>query len=93
MGRTDNEIYKKFNNSYRLRYHKKLKYKEEPDLPEKKSEEPSRLDNADFMEDRLNRLVREAVEIDLISISRAAEILNISIMEMRNLIREWEMFV
>ncbi len=93
MGLTDRGIYKKFNNSYRLRYNKILKYKEEPDLPEKKSEEPSRLDNADFMEDRLNRLVRDAVEKDLIGISRAAEILNISIVEMRELIREWEMFV
>ena len=89
---TDNGIYKHFHNSYRRRYNKILKYKEEPGLPEKKSEEPSRLDNADFMEDRLNRLVRDALDEDLIGVSRAAEILKISIAEMRNLIHEWEIF-
>jgi len=92
MEMTDRGIYKKFNNSYRRRYNKILKYKEEPDLPKKKSEEPSRLDNVDFMEDRLNRLVRDALDENLIGVSRAAEILKISIAEMRDLIREWEIF-
>ena len=92
MELTDSGIYREFINSYHGRYGKRLKFKEEANLPEKKIDEPSFLDNADFMEDRLSRLVREALEKDLISISRGAEILNIGIGEMRERIREWEMF-
>ncbi|MCK4539096.1 MAG: hypothetical protein KAV42_09910, partial [Candidatus Krumholzibacteria bacterium] len=49
-------------------------------------------DSIDFIEDRLSRLVRQSLEDDLISISRAAEILNIRTGEMGKMVEEWKMF-
>jgi predicted HTH domain antitoxin len=46
----------------------------------------------DFYADRLSGLVRRAVEEEKISISRAAEILNLSSEQMMELIVEWEDF-
>jgi len=40
----------------------------------------------------LSRLVRKALEKELISISRAAEILNLSTQQMMERISEWEDF-
>ena len=51
--------------------------------------EPVRLPESAFKEDRLARLVRDAVEGKLITISRAAEILGISLDEMRDRINQW----
>lgn len=42
-----------------------------------KGEEPSRLAEDDFREDRLERLVRKAVEKGKITLSRAAEVLDV----------------
>ncbi len=53
--------------------------------------EPAALDQIDFIEDRLKRLVREALEKEEITVSRAAEILNMRITEMRDLINAWAM--
>jgi len=55
----------------------------------KLADEPDHLDSADFMQDRLHRLVRQAVEGQHISMSRAAEILRISLEEMRALANSW----
>jgi Zn-dependent peptidase ImmA (M78 family) len=55
----------------------------------KLADEPDHLDSADFMQDRLHRLVRQAIEGQHISMSRAAEILRISIEEMRALANSW----
>jgi predicted HTH domain antitoxin len=41
------------------------------------------------MEERFARFVREAYEREIISMSRAGEMLNLSIMEMRALVRTW----
>ena len=41
------------------------------------------------MEDRLGSLVRDALDAELITVSRAAEILNIMIEEMRERLRSW----
>ncbi len=92
MGQADRSIYRRFVSAYDDRYGKRLKFTEEPALPATNAEEPSRLDGADFMEDRLSRLVRTALERDLISVNRAAEILGLSLMDMRKLILEWEIF-
>ena len=81
-------IWMRFNHDYQHRYHRSLSFKEEPQGMD--SGEPYRLQQFDFYEDRLSRLTRKAIEKDIISISRGAEILRISIDEMKNLIKSWE---
>lgn len=51
--------------------------------------EPYPLDQYDFKEDRLPKLVREAVEQGLISLSRGAEILHLPYKDMRSLSASW----
>jgi Zn-dependent peptidase ImmA (M78 family)/DNA-binding XRE family transcriptional regulator len=51
--------------------------------------EPEDLSPADFMEDRLFRLVRRAVEGGEISLARGAEILRLPLEEMRQLSTSW----
>jgi predicted HTH domain antitoxin len=48
------------------------------------------LDVSDLMEERYSRLVREAYEQELISIGRAGEMLNLSVYQMRTLVRAWQ---
>ena len=55
----------------------------------KVADEPEHLVEGDFMEDRLFRLVRKAVEDEEISLGRAAEILRMSLEEMRELSNLW----
>jgi Zn-dependent peptidase ImmA (M78 family)/DNA-binding XRE family transcriptional regulator len=55
----------------------------------KLADEPEHLDSADFMQDRLHRLVRLAVEEQQISMSRAAEILRLNLDDMRALANSW----
>lgn len=57
--------------------------------PDRSAEEPDRLLAADFVEDRLRLLVRSAVDRELISLGRAAEILRIDLAEMRDLANSW----
>jgi len=52
--------------------------------------EPFGLSPYDFCEDRLSRLVRQALEREVISQGRAAEILGISRTEIRELAAEWK---
>ncbi|MCE8027067.1 helix-turn-helix domain-containing protein [Billgrantia aerodenitrificans] len=52
-------------------------------------EEPFGMDAYDFKEDRLARLVRRGLEEGLISLSRGSEILNLPLIEMRELTRSW----
>ena len=79
--------YKQFRADYQERYGKKLTRKEEP--PTRISDEPRHLDPLDLIEDRLGALVRDALDKELITVSRAAEILDINIKEMRNRLRSW----
>ena len=53
------------------------------------ADEPARLLEQDFREDRLDRLVRAAVEQKKISLSRAAEILGRDLRAMRELAASW----
>lgn len=73
-----------------------LLLKKEPDgisrVAFTKQSEPDRLDRYDFIEDRFCRLVREAVEREEIGVSRAAEMMRLSINEMRERIEEWRKF-
>ena len=43
----------------------------------------------DFIEDRLSRMVRRAVEQQAISLSRAAEILGVDLQAMRQRVASW----
>lgn len=51
--------------------------------------EPARMDSHDFQGDRLWRLVRHAIEQEAITLSRAAEILQLPLLEMRELSASW----
>lgn len=85
----DDQIWVRFQQLYEAKYHKRLAFKEEP-FPE--GSEPFGLKSFDFHADRLGRLVRRAIEEEKISISRAAEILNVSSEQMMERIAEWEDF-
>lgn len=59
-------------------------------FPESRSAgEPEKLSRSDFIQDRLSRLVRRAVENENISLGRGAEILGIPLAEMRQLAASW----
>ncbi len=51
--------------------------------------EPEGMKPHDFQEDRLSRLVRKAVEEDIITLSRASEILQMPLNQMRELSASW----
>jgi Zn-dependent peptidase ImmA (M78 family)/transcriptional regulator with XRE-family HTH domain len=51
--------------------------------------EPFGLEKPDFVEDYLSSLVRRALEKGEITVSRAAEILNVPLIEMREIINSW----
>lgn len=53
------------------------------------ADEPVHLTSHDFTEDRLRRLVREALEQQKITMGRGAEILGLRLIEMRNLVATW----
>jgi len=88
-GIVNDSIWRHFPILYEAKYHKKLAFKEEP-FPE--GSEPFGLKPFDFTADRLSRLVRKAIEQEQISISRAAEIMNLSTEQMMNLASEWEAY-
>lgn len=53
------------------------------------ADEPVRLSSHEFTQDRLRRLVREGIEKKLITIGRGAEILGLTLTEMRRLVAAW----
>jgi len=55
-----------------------------------KKVEPMALAEVDFMEDRLRRLVRQAIESVKITVSRGAEILGVDLSTMREAVASWE---
>lgn len=55
----------------------------------KVADEPEHLVEGDFVEERLHRLVRRAVEAEEISLSRGAEVLGMDLEAMRNLSNSW----
>jgi Zn-dependent peptidase ImmA (M78 family) len=83
-GATDRSIWKRFNQAYQRRFHRRLSFKEEPMAIE--SSEPFGLKPFDFQEDRFSRLVREAIEKGRISVSRGAEMLGIDIEDMQDIL-------
>jgi Zn-dependent peptidase ImmA (M78 family)/transcriptional regulator with XRE-family HTH domain len=95
MGKAEHPtVYKQFRADYKERYGKDLHWKEEPPsslVPQasRQSEEPRNLDPLDLTEDRLGTLVRDALDREEITVSRAAEILGIPLMEMRERLKSW----
>lgn len=83
----DGSIWPKFYTSYTRKYKASLAGHKEP---MGLTNEPFRMDRYDFFEDRLSLLTRRAVEDEKISLSRGAEILNITIEEMQELLNDWE---
>jgi Zn-dependent peptidase ImmA (M78 family)/DNA-binding XRE family transcriptional regulator len=90
-GVVDRSIWMKFNTAYQQRFNRRLTFKEEPMGLE--AAEPFGMKHFDFFENRFRRLTREAVEKDLISLSRGAEMLRIGIEEMQDLLRNWEVIL
>ncbi len=96
----DKSIWAKFNSYYARRHGRTLSGKEEPQAIESpafgssmseafSANEPDKLVPADFLEDRLSRLVRIAIERELITMSRGAEILRIGLNEMKERAASW----
>lgn len=94
----DNSIWGKFYSAYRMRTGKTLSKTDEPEAlpPEKfqqsevlRSHEPDSLSPSYFVEDRLSRLVRNAIETDEITMSRGAEILRKELEDMRDIVSSW----
>lgn len=73
-------VWQRFAFEYKRRYGKAIGDKEEPFA----------LAPVDFLEDRLSRMVRQAVEREEISLSRAAEILGVDLQTMRDRVASWE---
>jgi Zn-dependent peptidase ImmA (M78 family)/DNA-binding XRE family transcriptional regulator len=95
-----NSIWGKFYSAYKQRTGKTLSITDEPEAlsPDKfqkqspealRSQEPDSLSPSHFMEDRLSRLVRKAIEEDEITMSRGAEILRQDLETMRNIVSSW----
>lgn len=93
-------IWARFQMDYKHRYGRTLLRDDEPNalaqdafrasLPENRSAgEPCSLSPVDFIQDRLSRLVRKAIEQEKISLGRGAEVLGISLQDMRDLTASW----
>ena len=90
-------VWQVFQSQHRAHFGKTLRNADEPQGIGKsefawswpRAGEPAGLTRHDFMEDRLRRLVRLAVERKLISLGRAAEILGRNRDDMRRLAIEW----
>ena len=96
-GRETREVWRTFQGQHRGYFGKTLRKIDEPQALGKgefawnwsRSGEPAGLSRHDFIEDRLSRLVRQALEEQRISLGRAAEILGLGREEMRQRAREW----
>ncbi len=96
-GRETKDVWRDFQRQHLGSFGKTLRKTEEPKALERsefawnwsRAGEPEGLSEHDFVEDRLSRLVRKAVEQENISLGRAAEILGLSREEMRKRAREW----
>ena len=87
-----------FQHQHRERFGRTLRKIEEPEALAKsefawdwrRSGEPACLSEHDFIEDRLLRLVRRALEEERISLGRAGEIQGLTRDEMRMQVRQWK---
>ena len=96
-GRETPKVWQAFQSQHKAYFGKTLRKVDEPRALNKsefawswpRSGEPAGLTRHDFMEDRLHRLVRLAVERKRVSLGRAAEILGRDREDMRRLAAEW----
>lgn len=96
-GREPNEVWRSFQVQHKRRFGKTLKKIDEPErlaagefrLDWSRSGEPEGLSESDFVQDRLYGLVRSALEKDLVSLGRAAEVLRIPHAQLRELAASW----
>ena len=96
-GRRTNDVWEAFQVQHSRRYGRTLRKADEPAALKHsefawqwgRSGEPDGLSRHDFVEDRLSRLVRRALQQGVISLGRGAEILGLSREDMRLRIREW----
>ena len=96
-GRETSDVWRAFQGQHRGYFGKTLRKADEPAALEtsefawnwSRSGEPASLTRHDFIDDRLSRLVRQALEGRRISLGRAAEILGVSREAMRKQAREW----
>lgn len=95
--RATRDVWHEFQCQHRDHFGKTLRKTDEPGALGKsefawnwsRSGEPAGLSEHDFVEDRLSRLVRRAVEREHISLGRAAEVLGLTRDEMRKRARAW----
>jgi hypothetical protein len=99
-GAGDGNVWVSFQRDYQRRFNRPLLRDDEPSalardaflasFPEHLgSGEPERLSGVDFPGDRLSRLVRTAIERNVISLGRGAEIFGRSLQEIRELSASW----
>ena len=96
LRRLDKSAWPKFQSQFKNRYGYSLAGFKEPDPLQvgdysADRNEPETLRKADFPANQLRSLVRSSLEAGKISMGRAAEILGISIGDMRELSVEWQM--
>ena len=102
LGRPDDEkdaIWQRFRDAYQAQFGRPAPKTTDPDPLDplafagapisRTADEPARFVGDDFREDRLSRLVRQALEAEDISLGRAAEILRLSLVDMRTLRNSW----
>ncbi len=92
-------VWIQFNTEYKRKNGRSLPGTVEPEgLPpdaffrrpaDKGAEEPEHLDRHDFMQDRLARLVRRALEADAITLGKAGEMLDLELDDIRELANSW----
>lgn len=98
--KASDDIWMRFNVAYKLQTGQPLGNQDEPlpisandfsaSMPEThRAHEPDSLSRSDFVEDRLSRLVRVAIEQGEISLARGAEILRIDLDAMRERVASW----
>jgi len=97
-GHTD--LWMQFQVAHKRRFGTGLKKTDEPQrlapadflasmVETKAADEPKRLSSDDFVEDRLCSLVRAAVDKQMISVGRAAEVLGVDLRTMREQVASW----
>ncbi|MBI4833106.1 MAG: ImmA/IrrE family metallo-endopeptidase [Candidatus Lindowbacteria bacterium] len=87
----DKSVWARFHKAYQQKFNRRLQFIEEPMAFD--SSEPYGMERFDFYGDRFSRLIRGAVEKDMISLSRGTEMLGISIDKMQDLLQNWEAVV
>jgi Zn-dependent peptidase ImmA (M78 family)/DNA-binding XRE family transcriptional regulator len=88
----EEDLWRRFQHEHKRRTGRTLTRSDEPEaisVEAHAAAEPVRLEAAEFVEERLSGLVRAAVEKELISVGRAAEILGIDQKAMRERIASW----